>query len=229
MYFKQFPLSCLALGASIGMAMAADSDTPAVVTPAQMPFYLSLHGGVTFPDNPDIVFDLLGQTGVPGRGNNDNGYRVGGALGYGFNELLSGEVEVSYANSDVNSIYAGGIFNVTTPTTGDGSLWTTMGNIVLGHDMGGWRPYVGAGAGAARMDLDVSGFGSGVDDHDWTWAVQAFAGADLSLTQNMSIGARYRYQHVGSTNFSDGNGLPIGLDETGVHSIEAVLTVNFGN
>ena len=227
--FKRLQLSCAAVCLSFGTTMAADLEMPAVEQySAPSPYYLSLHGGLTLPDDSDIEFELQGQSEVPGEARNENGFRVGGALGYNLSEMLSGEVEVSYSNSDVSSIYAGGVFDTTVPTDGDGSLLTIMGNLVIGQHMGAWRPYIGAGAGAANVDLQVTGFGSGVDDDDWTWAVQGFAGADFSLSENMTLGGRYRYQHIGSTDYSDGNGLPIKIDDAGIHSIEAVLTLNFG-
>lgn len=228
MKFRNFQLSIGALCLSCGAAIAADLDVPVEQYYAPSPYYISLHGGVTIPDDTDIEFEFQGQSQVPGVAHNDEGFRVGGALGYHFSEMLSGEVEVSYANADVSSIYAGGIFDTTVPTNGDGSLLTIMGNVIIGQNMGNWRPYIGAGVGAAHLTVDLD-FGSGIDDSDWTWAVQGIAGIDISLSEQMSLGARYRYQHIGETDFMDNFPEPVALDATASHNVEAVLTVNFGN
>jgi opacity protein-like surface antigen len=57
---------------------------------------------------------------------------------------------------------------------------------------------------------------------------QAFVGVDFMLSNNVSIGARYRYQYTGATSFEDDGGTPLGLDAFGAHSVEGVLKVRFG-
>ena len=141
---------------------------------------------------------------------------------------MSTEAEISYGRVGIDSIDVGPPFNVTRNTVGHGKLLTLMGNVIAGKDIGRFRPYVGLGVGAGQLSLNAD-FASGVSDRDWAWAAQAFTGVDLMLTDRASIGTRYRYQRVGSTDFSDGNILPVGLDSFGTHSFEAVLKISFGD
>ena len=120
MKFRRFQLSCLALSISSGIAMAGSPDTSdAAETPSQPPYYVNLHGGISLPDDTDIAFAFQNLRGVPGKGTNDEGYRIGGTLGVNFNELLSGEVEVSYTKANVSSIFGGNPVNTTVQTSGN--------------------------------------------------------------------------------------------------------------
>lgn len=216
-----------ALGAlciSTGLAAAADDYQP--MAPVTGGFYASLHAGAYLPSDSTASFRLSGQEPT-GNVNADTGYRLGGALGYDFNDNVAAEVELSYVRSDVSSIDVGAPFFVTQPTTGYGSVFTIMGNAVIGNDYGAWRPYVGAGIGAALVSLNVD-FASGIDDSDWALAGQVFAGVDYALSDRASIGGRYRYTHIGSTGYTDGNGFPVGLNDFGSHSFEVVLKYRFG-
>jgi opacity protein-like surface antigen len=89
--------------------------------------------------------------------------------------------------------------------------------------------YIGLGGGIAHVNpnIDIGG-NNGMNDTDTTWAAQAFLGVDLQLTDNLSLGGRYRYQHIGSTDYLDFDGDPVSVDHISAHSIEAVLKVRFG-
>jgi len=221
---KTFRGIATALGAvmmSAGVAAAADYSEP-VMTPYSGGFYVTLQGGYMMLDDPSVSF-ISGGT-VNAAVDVDNGYRLGGAIGYDFNDNVALEFETSYIHTGVNAIYTG-LGGALAP--GDGSAITLMGNAVIGNDYGPWRPYVGAGIGAALVSLDVD-FMSDIDDSDWAFSAQAFAGVDYQLSDRASIGGRYRFQHIGSTDYADGNGNPVGLGGLNLHSFEVVLKFKFG-
>lgn len=184
-------------------------------------FYGSFHGGMNW--FTDTTADFVGG---PGTFSTNNGYRIGGALGYDFNQNFGLEAEISHAHANVSGLDISGS---PAPVSGSAGVTTVMGNAILGTQFGAWRPYVGAGVGAARVGLNVdTGGGTGANDSDWTWAAQAFAGVDYNFSQNMSLGARYRYQYIGGSHYSDFDGDPVSIDHVSSHSLEAVLKMRFG-
>ena len=69
----------------------------------------------------------------------------------------------------------------------------------------------------------------GLDDSDWAAAGQVFTGIDYNFTEQLSLGARYRFQYIGSTDYDDGIGDPVEVGSLQSHNIEAVLKMRFGN
>lgn len=137
--------------------------------------------------------------------------------------------------SDINSIQVSTL-STTVPANGDGRAFTIMANAILGEHFGPWRPYVGAGIGAARVSIDTE-FAvalSGLHDDDWAFAAQAFAGIEYQISDRVSVGGRYTYLHIGSTDYiddnlyGDGKGNHVGLDSFGSHNLEFTLTYRFG-
>jgi len=203
---------------------------PPVVVPPPQPTggpYVSVFGGLIWipPVEVSAVFtpsEFLVSA--------ERGYRFGGALGYNLSDLFGAEIEVTYARSPL-----GNVLNIDDPedvlleldADNFHSLLTVMGNLTVGFDLGRVRPYVALGAGAARLNLVVPGIGLGLIDTDWTWGVQALAGVDFELTRNISVGLRYRLQHIGPTNFIDEGDDPVALAPFRNHGVEAVLTVRF--
>ena len=220
----RFATAAAAVFLSSGVASAADmmaAEYVETAAPALTGFYGSMHAGYYMPSDTDLT--IIGPPS--GYASSEDGYRVGGSLGYDFNANIGAEVEVSYATGDIDSLNFGG---VSFGTNGDGSSLTMMGNVIVGQHYGAWRPYVGAGVGAARVSID-SDFLSGLHDDDWAAAGQLLAGVDYSFTDTVSLGGRYRFQYIGSTDYSDGDGDPVELDALKSHSIEAVLKVRFAN
>lgn len=231
MFFRKLSFVGSALLLSGGLAMAADLPEMGYVEqmePAPLPpagFYASLHAGYVMPGDVDAEF-VFGGT-VDGDVDVEDGYRIGGSLGYDFNNMIGVEAEVGFSSTGVDSISAAG---TTIQTSGDANVLTLMGNVIIGNHYDRWRPYLGAGVGAAHVALDVSGTAlpDDLDDNDWAFAAQAFVGVDYSLTDAVSLGARYRYLHVGSTDYTDDGDDPVSVDPFGNHSVEAVLKVKFG-
>ncbi|WP_306258062.1 outer membrane protein [Pararhizobium sp. IMCC21322] len=239
MFFRKMGFVGSALLLSGGLALAADLPQTVYVEPiepAPLPpagFYASLHAGYVMPGDVDgeIVFPAAPSTRNISVDVED-GYRFGGALGYDFNSMIGIEAEVSYFEMDVDSISVAGPApgGVTAPTSGDASVLTLMGNVIVGQQYDRWRPYVGVGAGAARVDLDITipALPNNLHDNDWAFAGQAFVGLDYSLTDTVSLGARYRYLHIASTDYADEAPDPVSIDSFGTHSIEAAVKVKFG-
>lgn len=237
MFFRKMSFIGSALLLSGGLAMAADLPEMGYVgpmEPAPLPpagFYASLHAGYVMPGDVDgeIVFPV-GPSTRDASVDVEDGYRFGGALGYDFNSMMGIEAEVSYLEMDVDSISIAGAGGGTASTSGDASVLTLMGNLIAGQQYDRWRPYVGVGAGAAHVDLDITipTLPNDLDDSDWAFAAQAFVGLDYSLTDTVSLGARYRYLHISSTDYSDEAPDPVSIDSFGNHSIEAALKVRFG-
>tara|TARA_R110000868_G_scaffold42434_1_gene143564 strand:+ start:99 stop:806 length:708 start_codon:yes stop_codon:yes gene_type:complete len=234
MLFKKICFAGTALIFSSGLALGADLAQPVYsepFEPAPLPpagFYASLHAGYVMPEDGEAEFIFGGSTRT-GDVDVEDGYRVGGSVGYDFNSMIGLEAEVSFSQADVDSIYVSSL-PVTIQTGGDASILTLMGNVIVGQQYGRWRPYVGVGAGAGHvaLDIDFTGSSLGIDDNDWAFAGQAFAGLDFDVTEMVSLGARYRYQRVGSTDYKDTDGDPVSVDSFGNHSIDAVLKVKFG-
>jgi opacity protein-like surface antigen len=203
---------------------------PAAPAPALEPWngmYVSLHGGVVWLS--DVVADLYPDDVATFE--IQPGFRVGGSVGYDFGPNFGIEAEASYAafNPDFVTVYdTGGSFEGDGPVTGSASALTLMGNLIVGTQMGSVRPYIGVGGGGALVSANVDLF-SGVNDSAWTWAAQAFAGLDLALTRNVSIGARYRFQWIGPSTMSDGDGDPVNIRGYGIQGVEGVLKIRFGN
>lgn len=219
-------LSTAAFAADLGY----EPPTPAPEAPAPIAWnglYFAVHGGAYWVPPVGTWFNDGSDTGET---STDTGYRFGGSIGYDFNPMFGVEAEVSYGHASLSSFEfdGGGGGDV----EGDASNLTVAGNVIVGQQWGSFRPYLGVGAGAARVALSVpaGSFGpDGVDDSDWTWMAQAFAGVDFMITNNLSLGARYRFQYTGKTSFADDGGTPLGLDAFGAHSVEAVLKIRFGH
>jgi opacity protein-like surface antigen len=214
-----FWLLAAVAGVISGAALAADDGQPPIMAPATADgLYLSLHGGALLIPYTDVV--VLGGSA---RFGSDPGYRVGGSVGYDFNSTFGIEGEVSYGSVRVSTLDGMAI------PDSHANILTLMGNLILGQEMGMWRPYVGVGGGIARVNpiIDIGG-GNGMNDTDTTWAAQGFVGVDVRLSRNLSVGGRYRYQYIGSTDYLDFDDDPVTIDHISAHSVEAVLKVRFG-
>lgn len=220
---EKFLAVSAALGALfISTALAAAADDYQPMAPVTGGFYASLHGGVLAPTDPSVMFQ--GNVLLSGTVDVDTGYRFGGSIGYDFNDNVAAEFETSYIRNGTNWISTSAVSG---SAPGEGTGISLMGNVILGNHYGAWRPYVGGGIGGTRVSLDVD-FMSGVDDSDWAFSAQAFAGVDYQVSDRVSIGGRYRYQHIGATDFADGNGFPVDLDPVNAHSVEFVVKYRFG-
>ena len=238
--------TCLLAGLSaVAVAVLVGGLTPAIaadIAPepvAENNWYLSIHGGWKFGEDWDDDLDATHGGTEPGNNANlsietDDGWRIGGALGYGFNDWLAVEGEVGYMEQDFDSAdfvegegefdgLEGEVFDL----DGDVSILTGMINAVVGLPVGHViRPYVGVGVGVAYVDANASieQLGFNLDDSDTVFAAQGFAGIDLAVTENVAIGGRVRYLHLDDVDLVDDEDHDHSVDPDGIFSAEAVLT-----
>ena len=229
-------------------AVLIGASTPAVAADlapepvAENNWYLSLQGGWKFSEDLDDDLDATHGGTEPGNSaelsiETDDGWRIGGALGYRLNDWLAVEAEVGYMEQDFNSAdfeegegefdgLAGEEFDL----GGDISILTGMINGLVGVPVGGLiRPYVGAGLGVAHINADasISELGFSLDDSDTVFAAQAFAGVDVPITESVAIGGRVRYLHVDDFDLVDDEDHEHSINPDGIISAEVVLTFNF--
>jgi outer membrane immunogenic protein len=221
--------ACLAASFSFLSNQAAQAQGP----DRWAGFYVSGHGGLNVPRDTDSTFlsgSLPGGVGTI-RTEADNGYRVGGALGYFFNRYLSGEVELSYTRNNLdtlNVVSSGGAASL----EGKGNA-TTLSGMVNGYlslPMDKIRPYVGGGIGVTRVSANGAGF-AGVpgetDDSDNAFSWQLLAGVGFQIAPALELGARYRFQHVNSYTLFNSAGDEQRVRESEGHSFEVTLTWAF--
>jgi OmpA-OmpF porin, OOP family len=220
-------------------ALSADMPVPEPV--AENNWYISLHGGVKFGEDWDDKFDLCFiehcEITLDATGETDNGFRVGGSLGYMINQIFAIEGEVSYMTQDfdegqLNSITIHGYeydceHDCGFDLDGDVSILTGMVNLIAGFPVGErLRPYIGGGVGVAHVNFDdvADGF---LDDSDNSFAAQAFVGLDLGLTEHLSLGVRGRILHIGDIELDDEYDCEHDIETDLIKSVEGVLTFTF--
>lgn len=222
-------ICCAVLVSSICSASADESG-----------YYISAHGGWSFPQQTTSEFDSPGLT--PGGvgyivSDPDNGYRVGGSVGYIFNRYFRGEAELSYSESDINTLNAfsvgpvrpgPGFWSGPIQAKGDTSSLSGMVNglITLPIDTV-WTPYVGGGIGYTHVsanDVGFAGIPGGTDDSDGAFSWQLIAGLSFDISPNLELGGRYRYLHIGETTLYNSAGDQQRIDAAEAHSAEITLT-----
>jgi opacity protein-like surface antigen len=211
--------------AAAAALLAASTPTRSADIPADYDspdknyWYASLQGGIKFGedwdddwDNEDIALEF------------DDGWRIGGSIGYSLSSIFAIEGEVSYMQQESDSDQA-----VDCCDDGDLSMVTGMVNLIAGKVIDNRvRPYVGAGAGLAHVsfkDVDVPAFD--LDDSDLVFAAQGFAGLDFMVGQMFAIGARYRILHLGDVEFKSDGQNTHDIDPDLIQSVEAVFTFGF--
>jgi opacity protein-like surface antigen len=229
----------LAAIVTVSPARAADVPVEQIVEEAQNLWYVSLHGGWKFDEKWDD--DLDASHGDPASDDfadltvhTEDGWRVGGAIGYAFSSWLALEGELGYMTQDFDSVVfdeASGEFDSLEgeqfDLDGDTSIFTGMVNAVLGVPMGVLRPYVGVGVGGAIVDIDaaVTDLDFSLADSDTVFAAQGFAGIDISISENLAIGGRARYLHLDDFDLVDSEDHKHSVNPDGIWSAEAVLTI----
>lgn len=223
-----------------GIAFACIFSTSAV---AEKP-YISLHGGWSFPSAQTSDFDSPGTTpdGIGHiRTESETGYRFGGALGMFLNRYVSGELELTYAKHDVDTL---SVFRNQNPGAGpapgawagpfdgrgDAETLSGMINGFVSLPMDKIRPYVGVGFGVTHVRANGVGF-AGVpgDTNDsanaFTW--QLMGGVGVQLSPGLELGSRYRFQHVDAYELFNSAGDEQRIPKSEGHSFELTLTWAF--
>jgi opacity protein-like surface antigen len=194
--------------------------------------YVSAHGGLSLPEVTNGTFPepvvAIGRTTSEA----DDGYRLGGALGYIFNRYLRSEVELTYASHDLDTIdffILPGVWTGPLSAEGKATALSGMFNTYLSlPTAGGWRPYVGGGLGYTEITADeifapaLSPITTDGSDGAFSW--QLMAGVGYEIAPNLELGGRYRFQHTGEVTVYNGVGEAQRLEETEAHSAEITLT-----
>ena len=232
-------VSAAAIGFSTLLASAPLRAADITVEPEAVAeahnWYVSIHGGIKFGEDWDDDFTThcgsYCEKEWSGSLDTDNGFRVGGAVGFLFSDVFAIEGELSYLNQDFDEV------DIDddpyhkwddVELDGDVSIFTGMINLIAGVPVGGVvRPYIGGGVGFAHISLDSDFDPVSLDDDDTTFAAQAFAGVDFGLTENVGLGIRGRLLHIGDVEFEDDDDCDHDFDVDLIKSVEAVLTIGF--
>lgn len=215
-------------------ASAADIEVPTEAVAETSAWYVSLHGGIKFGEEWQDHFlthcgSLYCEEEWDVDLDTDNGWRVGGAVGYLFSDIFAIEGELAYMTQDFDEVDLPHVKGHPDDWEWDGdvSIFTGMINLIAGVLVADFvRPYVGAGAGFAHVSLDDISEGF-LDDSDTSFAVQGFAGVDFGLTDNVGLGIRGRLLHIGDLDFEDDDDCDHEIDVDLIKSVEAVLTIGF--
>lgn len=196
--------------------------------------YVGVSGGIALPEDSansgefDAAvpatddFDAIpAQTPLGWKTEFDNGFAIGGQVGYAFENGFRVELEGAYTQYDVDThsgltvgganidgvdvaVLTRGTPDAANPTVGaviaDGQGEVTnfglFGNVFYDIETGsGFKPYVGAGAGYQWVDVEYAP--SGVDvgnDNDGVFAYQLMAGASFDLTDTFELFGQYTYR-----------------------------------
>jgi outer membrane immunogenic protein len=232
-------ISVAALIAITNAAYAADASiplkaaSPAVNNSAGIGPYVSWHAGAQWLNKSTVHMPFDNDTGF---NTYDVGYTFGTAIGYNFNKNFGVEGEVSYslANAKHTTLYdntdlANPLWS--NPAHGRVGALTIMGNAIVGAEWSALHPYIGAGAGVAIVHNNTTTFNESFDplhfvDTDVAWAAQAFVGADVRVTNDTSVGARYRVRYIGPFTLADG---AINPERSVWQSAELTLKHSFGH
>jgi len=191
---KSLRLACLAVTSMVAFGAAIGVTVPAFAQSEG--WYVEGGGGVNWLD--DIQFD---ESGAQFELGSDSGWAAGGRVGYGWNNGVRLEGEVTYRdNSDGVASFAGPGGN----PAGDGggadllfgnpvdvSSLALMGNVY--YDIGQYfsiTPYVGLGAGALLVEFEDA---TGRTTDDTVFAAQARAGVNVAITDTLSATVDYTY------------------------------------
>ncbi len=129
------------------------------------------------------------------------------------------EAEIGYGSVGYDSLTVSGVkFDV----SGDADLYTGTVNAFYDFDTGtAITPYIGAGAGVASMEssnIGVAGITFQGDDSTDAM-VLGEVGLKYAVTENVSVGIAYRYNHV----FDGEND----IDDNAAHLFKLSLTYGF--
>lgn len=198
----------------VGMALASLFASPAL---ADEGLYLRLGAGSGLVDE-EIFASIEFESGYVGFA----------AVGYNwfFPESIADlrmEIEASYRYNDVD-LLAG------QPSGGQSQVFSAMLNGYLDVRTT-WPvvPYFGAGLGAAQIRYEDDGAGGlllTTDDVDTVFAYQVMGGINYDLSDNLAVGAEYRFFQTESFELSNSAG-GVFSDIYDNHSVMLTLTLGF--
>ena len=143
----------------------------------------------------------------------DAGYVFGASLGWRFGDYVQWDtVEASYMSANQNDALLGQ-YKTDNHSIGSGFRIGSFG------DGSRFHPFVSFGVAGSRTDLNVSGFPAVAE---WGFEWNAGAGLIFDLTDQIAVGARYRYRSTSIPSFLS---LPSG--DVNLHTVAVEFV--FGN
>ncbi len=251
--------SCGAVLAVAAFPSAALADGP----------YVGVSGGIVLPEDstnegettaevpatPDFGSIPVGSE-VAWDTEFDNGFALGGQVGYAFDNGLRVELEGSYNEYGVDThsnltvggavldgvdsaVLTRGAADAANPTvgavladgTGDVTNFGLFGNVFYDLQTGsGFKPYVGAGIGYQWTDVEYAPSEIAVaDESDGGFAYQLMAGASFEVTESLELFGQYTYRDRTEDAEIPLSLLPATLDVESAQSlVTAGVRVKFG-
>lgn len=125
----------------------------------------------------------------------EDGFNIGVAIGYGIEDNIRLEVELTYLENDMDKVNVSGLGSASTTGNIESVALLFNGHIDLKND----TPIIttlSGGAGIAKVDLDVdsaTGIYAGASDDDKVFAYQLGLGFGYALQENIILELKYRY------------------------------------
>lgn len=202
-----------ALLASVSSANAADPRWPY--------WYIGLSGSVGFLNDSDLDDSVTGDAEF------DNGWGLGGQLGYtpAWGHGVRMELDVYHRRNDFENITIGGVGST---ASGDIDSTAYMFNVLYDfRNQSGFTPYVGAGLGWAHLNADTDAGGFSIDDSDDGLAWQAMAGIAYAPRSMPMTEWSLGYRYFSMTDVSlDSTAGTVDMDYD-VHNLEAGVKFRF--
>ena len=197
-------VSLFALLVAAGTALADAGDSSG--------FYLNLKGGHHWSDPGGGLSDSHAQANATGSYDDEDGWTLGGAVGYDFSDLsLNMRMELEYLNySEMDYDGDNGTAGDSDSMDADIDIQTLMVNAYYDFDTDtGWTPYLGLGVGVAFIDADLSfdtaswrNNVTNVDDGDadtTNFACMGTLGLAYEFNSNWAVDLGLRYSYFGDT------------------------------
>lgn len=184
----------------IPIALAVITATPVLADghTAETGLYGFAFGGLVVPFDTTLSGTINGGSEDVDTDFDDTGFTLGLGVGTalpGIGEGIRGELELSYSDTDVDSVDFSGNGPGREVTSGDITTTRVFASLYKDFDtIGSFTPYAGAGVGVAFTDFDVQ-YGPGVelDDNDESFSVQIVAGGAFALTDRLDLTTDVRY------------------------------------
>lgn len=235
-------LTAFALIAALACSQA-HAATPTTMQPTSATFgnfYAGASAGALIPESTKLT--LTGSI-VSGAGelNYKDAAAFTGFVGYNITDNLAAEAELGYSSVDYDNVSGTLTAGTLTPVSGKINL-SGHSTGVLGifnaivHPMGKGRlsPYLGAGVGFAAIDSKLNSANDGTTtvtvngSHSETdLALNGIAGVDYAVTDNVSLGARYRYLWINSADSTTASGETLKAGDFTAHVLTAQATLHF--
>ncbi|MEL6688508.1 MAG: outer membrane beta-barrel protein, partial [Pseudomonadota bacterium] len=130
----------------------------------------------------------------------DDGYALGGFVGYEYSDAIRIEAELSYRQNDADTL---AFNNIDRPFTGDGTdSLSILANVYYDFENdSAITPFIGAGAGIGFLENDFA-YGPAVfEDDDTAFVYQSIIGASLAVSENSELFIDGRYFAASGVDF----------------------------